>query len=103
MRKKFDILITKTARLDIEDIYNYISQDSIENAAKFINEIEKKIYSLQPLPERNPTIPENEYFGTSYRHLSFGNYRIIYRISEKNIFVLRIFHSKRLLSEESFD
>lgn len=102
MRKKFDVLITKNAQLDIEDIYNYIFQDSIENAAKFINEIEKKIYSLQSFPERNPTIPENEYFGTSYCHLIFDHYRIIYRISDKNIFVLRVFHSKRLLREGGF-
>ncbi|MEA2104648.1 MAG: hypothetical protein U9P79_08425, partial [Candidatus Cloacimonadota bacterium] len=29
----------------------------------------KKIYSLENFPDRHPLIPENNFFGTNYRHL----------------------------------
>lgn len=49
----------------------------------------KKVYSLEHLPKRNPLISENEYFGTDYRHLIHKKYRIIYRVLENSVFILR--------------
>jgi len=43
-------------------------------------ELEKKVYSLEHLPNRNPLIPENENVGTDYRHLIYENidkYRVL--------------------------
>jgi plasmid stabilization system protein ParE len=84
--------LTQLAQKDLEQIYYYIAADSINNATNFVLELEKKIYSLDTFPERHPLIAENELFATDYRHLIYKKYRVIYRISEKAVFILRVIH-----------
>ena len=98
MAKKYQVNLTRQAQNDLEKIYYYIVDDSINNAANFVLQLEQKIYSLDHFPDRNPFIPENEFFGTDYRHLIFKKYRIVYRIVDKLVFILRIFHGAKLLN-----
>ena len=97
MTKKYKVNLTQLAQNDLEQIYYYIAADSISNATKFIRELEKKIHSLDTFPERHPLIAENVFFATDYRHLIYRKYRIIYRISEKTGFILRVIHAAMLL------
>ena len=92
MTKKYKVNLTLLAQKDLEQIYYYIAADSIYNARNFVLELEKKIYVLDTFPERHPLIAENEFFATDYRHLIYKKYRIIYRISEKTVFILRVIH-----------
>lgn len=98
MVKKYQVNLTQKAQDDLEQIFYYIADDSINNAANFVLQLEKKVYSLEAFPDRNPFIPENEFFGTDYRHLIYKKYRIVYRIVEKSVFILRIFHGAKLLN-----
>jgi len=95
--RRYKLYITDTAQLDLEQIFYYIAEDSLRNAERFVTELEAKAYSLETLPERQPLIPENEYFGTDYRHLVYKKYRIVYRIAENQVFILRILHGAKLL------
>lgn len=97
MAKKYKINISRNAQNDLEHIYSYIAEDSINNANKFILELEKRIYSLDTYPERFPYIPENVYLGTNYRHFTHKKYRVIYRIHGKAVYILRVFHGSKLL------
>ena len=97
MTKKYKVTLTQHAQKDLEQIYFYIAADSIKNAANLILELEKNIYSLDTFAERQPLIAENEFFATDYRHLILKKYRIIYRISEKAVFILRVIHGSRIL------
>ncbi len=97
MAKKYQVNLTQQAQNDLEHIFYYIADDSINNATNFVLQLEKKIYSLKTYPDRSPFIPENEFFGTNYRHLVYKKYRIVYRIVEKTVFILRIFHGAKLL------
>ncbi len=98
MPKKYSVNITKSAQSDLEQIFSYISADSINNAKKFILELEQKIYSLDTLPERCNFIPENSYFGTNYRHINHKKYRIVYKTDRNTVYILRIFHGSKLLN-----
>ena len=97
MTKKYKIHVTATAQADLEHVYCYIAQDSPNEAAKFITQIEKAIASLNTLPERHTLIPENQFFGTEYRHLTYKKYRVIYRVVKTEVFILRIFQGSKLL------
>ena len=97
MPKRYKVDLTQLAQKDLEQIYFYISDGSIKNARNFILELEKKIDSLSAFPERHPLISENEFFDTDYRHLIHQKYRIVYRISENEVFILRVFHGSKLL------
>jgi addiction module RelE/StbE family toxin len=95
--KTYKVNLTQHAQNDLEKIFYYIADDSINNASRFVLQLEKKVYSLETFPERHPFIPENEFFGTDYRHLIYKKYRIIYRVIETSVFVLRIIHGAKLL------
>ena len=92
MIKKYQVNVSQQAQNDLEHIFDYIADDSINNATNFIVQLEKKIYSLEDFPYRHPLIPENEFFATDYRHLNYKKYRVIYRVTEKSVFVLRVIH-----------
>jgi prevent-host-death family protein len=79
-----------------EDIKN----DRYKEARDFFKGFkrDKKIYLLEAFPDRNPLIPENEFFGTNYRHLIHKKYRIVYRMAEKSVYILRIFQGVKLLN-----
>ncbi len=97
MPAKYRVEITPTAEQDIEATWDYIAQDSPENASAFIVALGEQIDALERLPLRCPFIPENEILGTSYRHLLYGNYRTIFRIAGKTVIILRVIHGARLL------
>ena len=66
-------------------------------------ELEKQIDTLEHFPEICPLIPENELLGTKYRHLLYGSYRTIFRISEDSVYGLRVIHGARLLDTSFFE
>ncbi|MBT3256285.1 MAG: type II toxin-antitoxin system RelE/ParE family toxin [Deltaproteobacteria bacterium] len=97
MAKKYKVNISLNAQNDLEHIFFYIAEDNISNARKFILELEKKIYSLDTFPERFALIPENLFFGTSYRHIIHKKYRAIYKIDNNSVYILRVIHGAKLL------
>jgi plasmid stabilization system protein ParE len=97
LQKACKVNLTRTAQRDLGQIFSHISEDSFSKARKFILELEVKIGSLSSFPKRSPSIPENDFLGTNYRHLIHKKYRVIYRVEGKNVFVLRIIHGSKLL------
>jgi plasmid stabilization system protein ParE len=103
MAAKFRVRIARAAERDIEAIWSFIAQDSPEEADKFIRRIEERADTLERFPERCPLIAENLLLGTRYRHLLYGNYRIIFRVAGKTVYVLRVIHGARLLNAQMFE
>ena len=99
---KYSVEITPSAERDVEEIWTYIADDSPENATAFILRLEEQIAALEQFPLRCPLIPENDILGTTYRHLVYGAYRTIIRITEKAVFIVRIIHGSRLLDPSLF-
>ena len=97
MTGTYKVVLTRHAGDDLATIHEYISADSPGNADRFIKEVEEKILSLANMPCRAPLIPENILFGTSYRHLVHGKYRIIFRVQDATVIVLRVIHGARQL------
>lgn len=97
MTKTYRVLLAKQAQNDLAQLYDYIAADSQTNAAALIHAIEEKSLSLETMPERAAKIPENALLGTDYRHLVHGRYRIVFRVQNDAVFVLRVIHVARLL------
>ncbi len=97
MTERYRVEITATAEADIAEIWEYIAQDRPETAIGFIRHLEEQIETLEQFPERCPRIPENTVLGSAYRHLLFGNYRSIFKISGDRVIILRVLHGSRLL------
>jgi plasmid stabilization system protein ParE len=80
---------------DLNQIYIFISQDSVYYAIKTTEEILKRADGLkrQPYIGRR-IIHDNE----NIREIIYKSYRIIYKIDSNIILILRVWHSARLLS-----
>ena len=102
MPATFRVEITPSAEADIAEIWDYVAQDSPDNAAAFVLALEEQVASLEQFPERCPRIPEDEVLGTSYRHLSHGSYGTIFRIAGARVIILRVIHGARLLNTSLF-
>lgn len=100
MPKKIRVDLTASAGADTSDIWDYIVQDNHEAATAFILHLEEQIATLEMFPQRCPLVPESELLGTTYRHLLFGNYRIIFKITGAMVTVMRILHGARLLDTD---
>ncbi|MFQ5779437.1 MAG: type II toxin-antitoxin system RelE/ParE family toxin [Nitrospiria bacterium] len=99
MPKSYRVKITRSAEEDIEDIYDYVHRDSPQVALAFIDELESQISSLEHFPLRCPTIPEStDEMSFPYRHLIYGEYRTIFRVEGRTVYILRVIHGARLLS-----
>ena len=103
MPTKFRVRISETAERDVEEIWRFISQDSLEVATAFVLHLEERVSTLETFPARCPLIPENELIGTLYRHLIYGEYRMIFRIAGLIVYVLRVIHSARLLDATTLE
>jgi toxin ParE1/3/4 len=95
---KVIIVIAETAYADLEDIENYIAQDSPIMARKFILHIFDRIDQLYAYPLSGKPVPE--IIDQTIRELLLNKYRIIYRVSENEINIIGIVHDARLLDIE---
>jgi len=84
----------------LEDIFEYISKDNRIAAQKIVDRIIKKVESLSKFPERGRKVPEIN--REDIREVFEGEYRLIYRISSKKVFVLSIRNFKQLLPDKDF-
>ena len=77
---KFNVLWTRTAEQDLENIIEYIARDSVDNALKALQALRSKASNLATLPDRGRVVPEMKACGIStYRELVVSPWRIIYR------------------------
>ncbi|WP_291861773.1 type II toxin-antitoxin system RelE/ParE family toxin [Marinilabilia sp.] len=94
------IAISKEFLIDLDDIYQhgqYVFGDN--QAAKYEDEIWMLI---EKLPENYLIFPECRYLRTKsrmYRWIILDAHLVIYRITQKEIQLLRILHSKRSISK----
>jgi toxin ParE1/3/4 len=97
----FSVHLTDDAARDLEELYDYIDQRDVPGKADYvIEQIEKVFSSLSENPRRGVYPRELVSIGIKeYREVFFKPYRIIYRIIEKNVFVLLIVDGRRNMQE----
>ena len=83
------------AENDLNEIIDYIAQDSLEYALSFYEEVREKVENLIKFPRMGRIVPELD--EPNIRELILRNYRIIYRIFEKEVQIVRLFHGSRIM------
>lgn len=79
----------------LENIFEFISKDNSSAANKMIERIFKKVETISKFPGRGRKVPEVN--REEIREIFESEYRIIYRVEPKRIFVLSIRSFKQLL------
>jgi len=94
----FKIILSKISIIDLESIVEYYINLNSSTAKRYYDEIMAKIYKLKEFPEIGRFVPELfEDFDNKYRELIYENFRIIYRIENLEIKIIRIIDARRLL------
>ena len=93
----FAVFLTKDAADDLTELYDYVSvNDSPRKAEYVLKQIEKSFSTLSEFPERGSYPKELLKLGIrEYREIFFKPYPIIYRIMDKNVYVLLIVYGRR--------
>jgi len=93
----FKILLTNDAARDLDELYDYIAlHDAPRKAGYVLEQIEKTFSKLSEFPERGAYPKELLVLGIrEYREIFFKPYRIIYRVMDKNVYVLLIVDGRR--------
>ena len=93
----FRVMLTNDAARDLEELYDYIAlHDAPRKADYVLDQIEKAFSRLSEFPERGAYPKELLTLGIrEYREIFFKPYRIIYRVMEKNVYVLLIVDGRR--------
>jgi len=81
----------------LENIFKYISKEDNDAAYKLVSKILKKVETLSKFPERGRKVPEAN--REEVREVFETEYRIIYRVEAKKVFVLSIRKFKQLLPD----
>lgn len=94
---KYQVLLTRDAERDLEDIYDYIAAaDGEMHADHVLDQLLKVANDLSSLPTKGVYLKELQLLGIKeYRQLFFKPYRVIYRIHEKQAIVYVIADGRR--------
>ncbi|MDP2992843.1 MAG: type II toxin-antitoxin system RelE/ParE family toxin [Deltaproteobacteria bacterium] len=93
----FAVLLTNDAARDLDELYDYIALYNAPQKADYVLEqLEKAFSRLSESPERGAYPKELLALGIrEYREVFFKPYRIIYRVMDKNVYVLLIVDGRR--------
>lgn len=87
----------ESAVKDLEQICNYIAEDSEEYAKIFARRIIDSIETTAIFPHSGRVVPEMK--NEMIREKVFNNYRIIYRVKDVSIEIVRIIHNARNIKD----
>ena len=94
---RYEVLITQGAERDLEDIYDHIAEfDSPEKAEYVLSRLLEVAERLATFPDRGPHPKELQALGIrEYRQTYFKPYRLIYRVTGKQVFIYLIADGRR--------
>ncbi|WP_107668077.1 type II toxin-antitoxin system RelE/ParE family toxin [Cyanothece sp. BG0011] len=88
-------LISPQASRDLDDIFDYFAQVSVDAGERFVLEFEKKCNNLKQFPKMGRSYSE---FQPSLRGVPLDNYIIFYRIIDNDIEIIRVLSAYRDLN-----
>ncbi len=96
MQPKKTITFTASAVNDLDDIRSWYADQQIPAVGdKLLREIVSQVEKLGAFPESGRVVPE---FGiANLREIICSPFRIIYRLNENKVMVVRVWRSERLL------
>jgi len=100
----YSVRILAAALQDARDYYEYIAEDSPDNAASWFNGLFEVIDSLATMPNRCIIAPEALLLGQDIRCLIYRkHYRILYSVEGQIVRIYHIRHrSQQPMSHEDF-
>ena len=93
MNKARKIIWSYKSKESLNNIYEYIKNDSLQNAKKVKRRIVEIVSDLLIFPEKYSRGPFLDKTIGNFRFAVIWRYKIIYEITDNNIIILDIFHT----------
>jgi len=93
IRKKLPIRWDRLAKESLDNIYEYILQESLQNAQKVKKELVKLVSSLSDFPEKYPREEFLKEESENYRSVGKWSYKIIYEVTDEVVIIADIFNT----------
>jgi len=104
MANEYDVYWAEVAKEDLKSIIEYIHTDNPEAARDNLKRIKSNASNLNLFPQRGRVVPEIKEYGIlQYRELIIPPWRVIYRISKFQVYVLLVIDSRRNVEDILFD
>ncbi|GAB7024766.1 type II toxin-antitoxin system RelE/ParE family toxin [Geotalea toluenoxydans] len=96
MPRKHTITFAASAINDLEEIREWYAEQQIPDVgARLLREVVSHLERLADFPEAGRIVPE---FGVAHlREIIYPPFRIVYRLGENRVRVVRVWRSERLL------
>ncbi len=86
------VRVSKPAQADLDEIWLYIAQDSVEAANRFIDHLTNRFPLIAEFPEMGRS---REDLSAGLRGFPVKNYTIFYRPRKGGIEIIRVLHGAR--------
>ncbi|OXS57371.1 hypothetical protein B1A99_17970 [Cohnella sp. CIP 111063] len=93
------VIWTVTAYKDLQNIVEFISEDSTYYALSFYEDIMNKARTLIDFPHRGRIVPEMD--DPNLREVFVHRYRLIYQIQNGSVIIKTIIHGARNILNDS--
>ncbi len=98
------MLCLALARADLEEIADFIAENSAINALKVVERIEARAHALTTLPMRGRVVPELRWHGVmTFLELQERPWRLIYRIDGRIVYVASVVDGRRQIEDLLLD
>jgi toxin ParE1/3/4 len=91
--KNLPVRWSENAENDLNQIFEYIKQDSIKQALKVVKDIKKITNGLNSMPEKFPQDPIFRFSGRNIRFCPIYSYKIVYEVKSESVMIICIFHT----------
>ena len=88
---------TRQAREDLRAIRAHIARDAPATASAYVRQLRESVGRLREFPHSGEVV--REIGRKEIREILQGNYRLIYRVSDRRVDILAVFHGAQLLDE----
>jgi toxin ParE1/3/4 len=100
MKKTYEVQWSKISEKDLIAIIEYIAHNNPAQTYEVFQEFNRKTSNLRSFPERGRIVPELQEQGiTQYCELAIPPWRLAYRITEKEVYVLSVLDSRRNIED----
>lgn len=94
-KKKLPIRWDRLAKDNLDQIFDFIAEDSVTAARNVKKELIKLAHSLNDFPEKFSSEPYLEDEPGNYWSVSKWSYKIIYEVTEECIIIIDVFHTSQ--------
>jgi toxin ParE1/3/4 len=93
------VVWTEPALADLQEIHDYIAEDSPRNAEAMVLQLQAAVLRLADFPLSGRAVPE--LVPSEYREVISGSYRIIYRYipDQDTVLINAVYHGRRRLRD----